>query len=84
MGELCLSPVGLSATTKLAPMRIAGMMMGVFLMSISVGTYLGGQVASVYDQYSLPTLFGLVAAAALVAAVILALFIKPIARMLAR
>jgi POT family proton-dependent oligopeptide transporter len=53
-------------------------------MSISVGTYLGGQVASVYDQYSLPTLFGLVAAAALVAAVILALFIKPIARMLAR
>lgn len=84
MGELCLSPVGLSATTKLAPAKVGGMMMGVFLMSISVGTYLGGQVASVYDQYSLPTLFGLVAAAALVAAVILALFIKPIARMLAR
>jgi POT family proton-dependent oligopeptide transporter len=84
MGELCLSPVGLSATTKLAPAKVAGMMMGVFLMSISVGTYLGGQVASVYDKYSLPTLFGLVALAAAVAAVILGLFIKPIGRMLAR
>ncbi|MEO8030109.1 MAG: oligopeptide:H+ symporter [Gemmatimonadota bacterium] len=84
MGELCLSPVGLSATTRLAPARVGGMMMGVFLMSIAVGTYLGGQVASVYDKYSLATLFALVAAAALIAAVILAMFIKPIARMLAR
>jgi POT family proton-dependent oligopeptide transporter len=84
MGELCLSPVGLSATTKLAPARVGGMMMGVFLMSIAVGTYLGGQVASVYDQYSLATLFAMVAAAAFIAAIILALFIKPIGRMLAR
>jgi len=84
MGELCLSPVGLSATSRLAPARISGMMMGVFLMSIAVGSYLGGQVASVYDKYSLATLFGLVALAAAIAAVVLGFFIKPIARMLAR
>lgn len=84
MGELCLSPVGLSATTKLAPARVGGMMMGVFLMSIAVGTYLGGQVASVYDKYSLATLFALVAGAAFLAAILLALCIRPIARMLGK
>ncbi len=84
IGELCLSPVGLSATTKLAPARVAGLMMGVFLMSISVGSYLGGQVASLYEAYSLPTLFGVVATVAAVAGLILAFLVKPIGRMLAR
>ena len=37
MGELCLSPVGLSAMSKLAPVRIAGLIMGVWYLSISVG-----------------------------------------------
>ena len=84
VGELCLSPVGLSATTKLAPTRVASLMMGVFLMSISVGSYLGGQVASLYEAYSLPTLFAVVATVAAVAGLILACLVKPIGRMMAR
>jgi proton-dependent oligopeptide transporter, POT family len=43
IGELCLSPVGLSAMSKLAPARVAGLMMGVWFLSISTGNYLGGR-----------------------------------------
>ena len=84
MGELCLSPVGLSATTRLAPARVVGFMMGVWFLSISVGSYLGGRVASLYEAFALPDLFGVVTACGLVAAAVLALLLKPIARMVAR
>ena len=45
--ELCLSPVGLSSMTKLAPARIAGLMMGVWFLGASVGNFIGGQLAGV-------------------------------------
>jgi len=77
MGEMCLSPVGLSAMTKLAPARVAGMMMGLWFVSISIGDYLAGTAASVYESMPLPMLFGVVACIALGAAVLLALMIKP-------
>jgi POT family proton-dependent oligopeptide transporter len=83
-GELCLSPVGLSATTRLAPARVAGLMMGVWFLSLSLGNYLGGRVAGLYESLPLPTLFGAVAACAIAAAVVLALLVRPIKAMLAR
>ena len=49
IGELCLSPVGLSTVTKLAPARLVGLMMGVWFLSISAGNYLGGWIAGFYD-----------------------------------
>ena len=61
-GELSLSPVGLSATTRLAPARVAGLMMGVFYLAISVGNFVGGRLASLYSAMPLTTLFGLIAA----------------------
>jgi POT family proton-dependent oligopeptide transporter len=82
VGELCLSPVGLSATTKLAPARVAGLMMGVWFLSISLGSYLGGRVASVYEAFSLSALFGVVGGIAMAAALVLALAVRPINRML--
>jgi POT family proton-dependent oligopeptide transporter len=82
IGELCLSPVGLSATTKLAPARVVGLMMGVWFLSLAVGNYLGGLVASQYESIPLPTLFGGVGGFAILAGVALALFVKPIGRML--
>jgi POT family proton-dependent oligopeptide transporter len=81
-GELLLSPVGLSAMTKLAPARVAGFIMGVWFLSISVGNYLGGRVASLYEALELPALFGVVAAVALVAAIVLAVMTKPVTRMM--
>ena len=82
-GELCLSPVGLSAMSRLAPVRIAGLIMGVWYLSISVGNYLAGMASSVYETMPLPTLFGLTTAMAFSAALVLALLVRPIRRMLA-
>ncbi len=77
VGELCLSPVGLSAMTKLAPARIGSLLMGVWFLSLSVGNYLGGRIASMYESLPLPTLFGLIAAFGIAAGLILSLFVKP-------
>ena len=84
VGEMCLSPVGLSAMTKFAPARVGSLMMGVWFVATSVGNFIGGQVASVYEKFSLPQLFGAVGLYALAFAVILGLLVKPIQRMLAR
>jgi POT family proton-dependent oligopeptide transporter len=72
LGELCLSPVGLAAMSRLAPARIASLTMGVWFLASAVGNYLGGRVAGLYDSFSLPQLFAVVAACALVAALALA------------
>jgi proton-dependent oligopeptide transporter, POT family len=82
-GELCLSPVGLSAMSTLAPARISGLVMGVWFLALSVGSYLAGMAASVYETMPLTTLFTAVTLTALGAAIVLLLLIKPIQRMLA-
>jgi POT family proton-dependent oligopeptide transporter len=82
MGELFLSPVGLSAMTKLAPARVAGFMMGVWFVSLSVGDYFAGKAASVYESMALGTLFGTVAALGIGGAVVLAMLIKPTVRLM--
>jgi POT family proton-dependent oligopeptide transporter len=59
-GELCLSPVGLSLVTKLAPARLVGSMMGVWFLSISLGNYAAGWVAGLFnasDETALVQLF---------------------------
>jgi POT family proton-dependent oligopeptide transporter len=84
IGELCLSPVGLSAMTRLAPARIVGLTMGVWFVALSAGNYLGGRVGGLYEAFSLPQLFGVVALFAGAAALVLALLIRPIRRMLER
>jgi len=81
-GELCLSPVGLSMVTKLAPPKIVGLMMGVWFLSISFGNKLGGYAAGFFDRLPLPTLFGTVAGTTLVAGVILFALVKPIRRLM--
>lgn len=45
LGELCLSPIGLSAVTQLAPQRMVGMMMGVWFLAISFSNHLAAQIA---------------------------------------
>jgi POT family proton-dependent oligopeptide transporter len=84
MGELCLSPVGLSAMSRLAPVRIAGLVMGVWFLALSVGNYLAGMASSLYEAIPLPKLFMIVTLTALGTAVVLALLVKPIRRMLER
>ncbi|MFN0104831.1 MAG: peptide MFS transporter [Bryobacteraceae bacterium] len=78
IGELCLSPVGLSAMTKLAPARFAGVIMGVFFMSISTGNFIGGRLAGFYESMKLEQLFLYVALFSIAAAVLLGVFVKPL------
>jgi POT family proton-dependent oligopeptide transporter len=71
IGELVLSPVGLSAMTVLAPPRIGGLMMGVWFLATSVGNFIGGRVSGLYESFALPSLFGAVGAFAIVAGLVL-------------
>jgi POT family proton-dependent oligopeptide transporter len=78
IGELCLSPVGLSTVTKLAPARRVGSVMGVWFLSLSIGNLAGGHVASQFETFPLPGLFGAVFATTALAALVLAFLVRPI------
>jgi POT family proton-dependent oligopeptide transporter len=51
IGELCLSPMGLSLVSKLAPPRLAALMMGGWMLSTAIGNKLSGVLASLWDTY---------------------------------
>ncbi len=54
VGELCLSPVGLSMVSKLAPLRLAAMMMGVWYLANTVANYLAGVLESLLEGSGVP------------------------------
>ena len=82
LGELCLSPVGLSVVTKLAPRRVVGLLLGVFFLSNAVGNKLAGWSAGFISTTPLPTLFGVTAAVTLGAGVVFFLLVKPVQRLM--
>lgn len=82
IAELCLSPVGLSVVTKLAPARLVGSMMGVWFLSLAFGNKAAGYAASFFDSMPLTTLFTTVSAIPLAAGVILLLVLKPIRKLM--
>ena len=81
-GELLLSPVGLSAMTKLAPVRVVGLMMGVWFLATSVGNYVGGRLSGLYESLPLTQLFGAVGAFAFVAGLIMWAGSRPISKLM--
>ncbi|GAB5537184.1 MAG: peptide MFS transporter [Rubricoccaceae bacterium] len=83
LGELTLSPVGLSATTKLAPPRVSSLMMGVWFLGASVGNFIAGSIAGFYDKLNLPSFMGLVAAIAIIAGIGFFFLAGPMKRMMA-
>lgn len=83
IGELSLSPVGLSTVTKLAPKRMVGQMMGIWFLSMSLGNLVAGQVAGLYGSLPLPELFGSVAATVGVGGVLLFLLSGLVTRLMA-
>jgi proton-dependent oligopeptide transporter, POT family len=80
--ELSLSPVGLSSMTKLAPVRIAGLMMGVWYLGSSVGNYIAGQLAGFYEQMPLAGLFGAVSVLPIAAGIVMLLLSRKFAAMM--
>ena len=77
-GELCLSPIGLSSTTKLAPPRYAGQMMGVWFMGAALGNLIAGRVAGLIASLPLPQLFGAVTLFSVGTGLLLLMFTKPL------
>ncbi|MBX7174628.1 MAG: peptide MFS transporter [Pyrinomonadaceae bacterium] len=85
VGELCISPVGLSSMTKLSPRRYVGQMMGIWFLAASVGNLIGGLVGGHVDPEKLdqmPQLFTMTTASLAISAVVLGLLAIPIARMM--
>ncbi len=82
VGELCLSPVGLSTMTKLAPARITGQMMGVWFMASALGNFIGGQVAGLFGTFPMPKLFGAIFLTSLLGAILIAVLVKPVKRLM--
>jgi len=85
-GDLCLSPVGLSAMTKLAPRRFAGQVMGLWFLALALGNNLAGELSGEYDAndlHSLPALFLKIACYSLGASAIMLLLTPMIRRLMA-
>jgi dipeptide/tripeptide permease len=80
LGELYVSPVGLSLVTKLSPVRIVSMMMGVWFLASFLGNYLAGYIGSFFEKMPKEAFFGILMALACFVGVVLFLLLKPIQR----
>jgi proton-dependent oligopeptide transporter, POT family len=86
LGELCLSPVGLSSMTKLAPRKFTGQMMGVWFMATALGNLVAGLVGGHVNPENpaeMPVLFTRTTLFLLGSGVVLGLLVIPIRRMMA-
>ena len=84
-GDLCLSPVGLSSMTKLAPPRYVSQIMGVWFLALALGNNLAGQLSRQYDAanlQTLPALFLEISWWTLGAAVVMFCLARPLQRLL--
>lgn len=73
-GEMCLSPVGLSTVTKLAPVKLVGLMMGAWFLATSLGNKLAGYLSGFFvanNSWQLTKLYGGIAFGLLASAIIL-------------
>jgi POT family proton-dependent oligopeptide transporter len=77
LGELMLSPMGLSLVSKVAPVRMRGVMMGGWFAATAIGNKLTG-VAKYWDLWSHANFFIILASMALFMAVVLAVLLRPL------
>ncbi len=87
IGELAISPVGLSSMTRLAPRRFAGLTMGAWFTSLALGNLIAGLVGGNVDPEKLaemPILFQRTAMSLFIASAVLAVLIVPIRNMMRR
>lgn len=84
LGEMCLSPVGLSTVTRLAPLKLVGLMMGLWFFATSLGNKLAGTLSGFYvpQAGTLMKLYGGIAAGLFVGTILLALLTPRIRRLM--
>ena len=79
---MCISPVGLSVFTKLAPVKIVGMMLGLWFLADSVGNKVAGYAAGFISSAPLPQLFGVVGGVCVGASVVAFAIVKPVKQLM--
>lgn len=82
IGELCLSPVGLSVVTKLAPLKLASMLMGVWMLSSFVANIMGGYIAMYVEKLGASTIFISIAIFVIVLGLLMLLLTKVLSKMM--
>jgi POT family proton-dependent oligopeptide transporter len=78
IGELYLSPIGLSLVTKVAPARVVSMMMGMWFMANFFGNYLTGYLGTFYEKMSRESFFAILGALAVGAGLAILALSKPL------
>jgi POT family proton-dependent oligopeptide transporter len=84
IGEICLSPVGLSSVTKLAPPRLVGQMMGTWFMAAALGNLIAGLVAGEFREDAvdqMPALYMQVVLTSFGTGFLLLIFTRPLRRL---
>lgn len=82
MGELCISPVGLSVVSQLAPIRLASLLMAVWMLASFFANILGGMIASVVVQLGAGTIFLYISIFVIACGVLLILLSRSISKMM--
>jgi POT family proton-dependent oligopeptide transporter len=82
IGELYLSPVGLSLVSKAAPARMVSMMMGVWLGTSFIGNFIGGWLGSFWSSMEKMHFFLMIAGVAALAGVVITAFNRPLGKIL--
>jgi POT family proton-dependent oligopeptide transporter len=83
MAELCLSPVGQSLATKLAPQAFHSQMVALFFLSVALGTAASGSLAGFYSTDNEVPYFLTIGAVSIVVGILLFAFRKPIVKLMA-
>jgi POT family proton-dependent oligopeptide transporter len=82
VGELYLSPIGLSLVSKIAPARMVSMLMGLWLATSFVGNFMAGWLGSFWSSIEKSTFFLMIAAIVMVAGAVIFAFDRPLARVI--
>lgn len=76
IAELCLSPMGLSFVSKVAPPKMRGLMMGGWFFANAIGNYLAGYIGRFYQHWEIHQFFLLLVVTSFLSAVLVAVFLK--------
>ncbi|WP_312090167.1 peptide MFS transporter [Chryseobacterium sp.] len=82
IGELCLSPVGLSVVTKLSPPKLASILMAVWMLASSIANFIGGFLASIVETMGAGQVFTYISGFVIVCGLLLLVMSKFISRMM--
>lgn len=81
IGELCLSPIGLSMVSRLAPVKLASLLMGVWFASSAIANFLAGYLSSLTSEYGYMELFIALTFSSIILGLVLIFIRKPMLRM---